>query len=59
MMSWAIKKLRELSQRKDAVVSGPFGSNLKVSDYKDEGIPKPAVLTAVRISLQIVLDNHQ
>jgi type I restriction enzyme, S subunit len=33
------KKLSELSGRKDAVVSGPFGSNLKVSDYKSEGIP--------------------
>jgi type I restriction enzyme S subunit len=36
---WEIKKLGELSKRKDAVVSGPFGSNLKVSDYKSEGIP--------------------
>ena len=33
------KKLSELSTKKDAVVSGPFGSNLKVSDYKTEGIP--------------------
>jgi type I restriction enzyme, S subunit len=36
---WEIKKLGELSKKKDAVVSGPFGSNLKVTDYKDEGIP--------------------
>lgn len=39
MKNWEIKKLGELSKRKDAVVSGPFGSNLKVSDYKLEGIP--------------------
>jgi type I restriction enzyme S subunit len=38
-MRWAIKKLAELSHKKDAVVSGPFGSNLKVSDYKSEGVP--------------------
>ncbi|MEI2763771.1 restriction endonuclease subunit S [Methanothrix soehngenii] len=25
--------------KKDLIVAGPFGSNLKVSDYKDEGIP--------------------
>lgn len=36
---WEVKKLGELSKKKDAVVSGPFGSNLKVSDYKNEGIP--------------------
>jgi type I restriction enzyme S subunit len=36
---WEIKKLGELSKKKDAVVSGPFGSNLKVSDYKSEGVP--------------------
>ena len=33
------KTLGQLSKKKDAVVSGPFGSNLKVSDYKTEGIP--------------------
>jgi type I restriction enzyme S subunit len=36
---WKTKKLFELGKTKDAIVSGPFGSNLKVSDYKDEGIP--------------------
>ena len=36
---WEIKRLGELSKHKDAVVSGPFGSNLKVSDYKDKGVP--------------------
>ncbi|SIT17147.1 restriction endonuclease subunit S [Belliella pelovolcani] len=36
---WAYKKLGDLSKNKDAIVSGPFGSNLKVSDYKDSGVP--------------------
>jgi type I restriction enzyme S subunit len=36
---WEEKTLGQLSKNKDAVVSGPFGSNLKVSDYKTEGIP--------------------
>jgi len=39
MKDYQKKKLSELSEKKDAVVSGPFGSNLKVSDYKTEGIP--------------------
>lgn len=37
--NWEEKTLGQLSKKKDAVVSGPFGSNLKVSDYKTEGIP--------------------
>ena len=37
--NWEEKTLGQLSKNKDAVVSGPFGSNLKVSDYKSEGIP--------------------
>lgn len=37
--SWENKTIGQLSIKKDAVVSGPFGSNLKVSDYKNEGIP--------------------
>jgi type I restriction enzyme, S subunit len=36
---WRLIKLGDLSKNKDAVVSGPFGSNLKVSDYKDAGVP--------------------
>jgi type I restriction enzyme S subunit len=36
---WEVKKLSELSNNKNSIVSGPFGSNLKVSDYKDSGIP--------------------
>lgn len=36
---WEIKRLGDLSKKKDAVVSGPFGSNLKVSDYEIKGIP--------------------
>ena len=37
--NWEEKTLGQLSKNKDAVVSGPFGSNLKVSDYKTEGVP--------------------
>jgi len=37
--NWEEKKLEELSKKKNAIVSGPFGSNLKVKDYIDEGIP--------------------
>ena len=36
---WEEKKIEDLSNDKKAIVSGPFGSNLKVSDYKDEGVP--------------------
>ncbi len=39
MKNWERKKLGELSKNKDAIVSGPFGSNLKVSDYKNSGVP--------------------
>ncbi len=39
MKEWDKKKLSDLSRSKDAIVSGPFGSNLKVSDYKNSGIP--------------------
>jgi type I restriction enzyme, S subunit len=37
--NWEIKKLSELSKDKNAIVSGPFGSNLKVSDYRLSGVP--------------------
>ncbi len=36
---WEVKTLKQLSKDKAAIVSVPFGSNLKVSDYKNEGIP--------------------
>jgi len=36
---WEEKKLEELSPHKNAIVSVPFGSNLKVSDYRDSGVP--------------------
>jgi type I restriction enzyme S subunit len=39
MKNWDNKTIGQLSNKKDAVVSGPFGSNLKVSDYKTGGIP--------------------
>jgi len=37
--NWIETTLEKLSKKKDAVVSGPFGSNLKVSDYKEKGVP--------------------
>jgi type I restriction enzyme S subunit len=36
---WEEKRIKELSTKKNAIVSGPFGSNLKVEHYQDEGIP--------------------
>ncbi len=37
---WAVKPLEELCEPgKGSIVDGPFGSNLKRSDYKDSGIP--------------------
>lgn len=39
MKNWEKKKLSDLSRNKNAVVSGPFGSNLKVSDYINMGVP--------------------
>jgi type I restriction enzyme S subunit len=36
---WKMVKLHELGENHDSVVAGPFGSNLKVSDYRDEGVP--------------------
>ena len=36
---WEERKLEDLSDSKKAIVSGPFGSNLKVADYRDSGVP--------------------
>ena len=36
---WGVKELRETVEKDDDIVAGPFGSNLKVSDYIEEGIP--------------------
>ena len=36
---WEEKKIEDLSNGKKAIVSGPFGSNLKVADYREEGVP--------------------
>lgn len=36
---WVDKKLEELSDKKKSIVSGPFGSNLKVADYRESGVP--------------------
>ena len=37
--NWTKTTLEKLSNKKDSIVSGPFGSNLKVSDYKEKGVP--------------------
>jgi type I restriction enzyme S subunit len=36
---WVWKRLAALCIEKDGIVDGPFGSNLKRSDYKPSGIP--------------------
>ena len=36
---WKEKKIIELCKHKSQIVGGPFGSNLKVKDYKEQGIP--------------------
>ena len=36
---WKEKKIIELCKHKSQIVGGPFGSNLKVKDYKEKGIP--------------------
>jgi type I restriction enzyme S subunit len=36
---WEWKPLSKLCVEKDGIVDGPFGSNLKRSDYKSSGIP--------------------
>ncbi len=36
---WEEKTILELCDYKSQIVGGPFGSNLKVSDYKESGIP--------------------
>ena len=36
---WQLMRLDELGDNDNAIVAGPFGSNLKVSDYKSSGIP--------------------
>ena len=36
---WTLESLMEFVDDKTDIVAGPFGSNLKVSDYKSYGIP--------------------
>ena len=36
---WEEKKIEDFRNDKKAIVSGPFGSNLKVADYREEGVP--------------------
>jgi type I restriction enzyme, S subunit len=36
---WEIKRLIDTANKDSDIVGGPFGSNLKVEDYQDEGLP--------------------
>ena len=37
---WKTAKLRDVvNDDNDIIIAGPFGSNLKVSDYRNEGVP--------------------
>jgi type I restriction enzyme S subunit len=36
---WEEKTILELCNHKSQIVGGPFGSNLKVKDYKESGVP--------------------
>ena len=36
---WNLLKLSDLAKKVKDIVAGPFGSNLKVSDYKSNGVP--------------------
>ena len=36
---WEMKKLIDICNSKSDIVGGPFGSNLKVEDYIDSGVP--------------------
>jgi len=36
---WEEKRLLDLAKKESDIVGGPFGSNLKVSDYTESGVP--------------------
>lgn len=36
---WKVEKLRDVVNDNSDIVGGPFGSNLKVSDYREKGVP--------------------
>lgn len=38
-VGWAEKTIIELCEHKSQIVGGPFGSNLKVKDYRESGVP--------------------
>ena len=40
---WKKINLSQISNDKNAVITGPFGSNLKVEDYKDFGQPTHSI----------------
>ena len=37
--NWRLSELGNLTDNESDIIAGPFGSNLKVSDYKDSGVP--------------------
>ncbi|MBR9704054.1 hypothetical protein GOV12_01475 [Candidatus Pacearchaeota archaeon] len=37
--NWEVKKLIEIADKGSEIVAGPFGSNLKVEDYRNKGFP--------------------
>ncbi len=36
---WDVVKLKDITENENDIVAGPFGSNLKVSDYREYGVP--------------------
>jgi type I restriction enzyme S subunit len=50
--SWAYAKLEDLGKGENAIVDGPFGSNLKVSDYIDDPVNGVPVLTTKNLEGQ-------
>jgi type I restriction enzyme S subunit len=53
---WRVEKLSDLCEKgKDSIVDGPFGSNLKRSDYLESGIP---VLKLQNIKQNLIIQKN-
>jgi type I restriction enzyme, S subunit len=53
--NWVLAQLEEVAaNNKNAIVDGPFGSNLKISDYIEDGVP---VLTTKNLSHGYTKEN--